>query len=193
MGTQRWTTPVCAAIVIWLAGAAPAKAAECADLWDWLNTACRRLADTYDKGDNELIVSGYTWHTPWTWTAEKRAEENAKAWGAGWGRTLERENGDTDTVFFLVFSDSHSKPEYNLGYAWNTFWGPRSGIQPGLGYTAAFIARSDIANGWPFPAVLPTLSLRYDKVTLSSVYIPNVGGGVNQGSVFYVFGKIALD
>ena len=143
MGTQRWMATACAAVVIFLAGATRAEAAECADLWDWLNTACRRLADTYDKGGNELIVSGYTWHTPWTWTAEKRAEENANAWGAGWGRTVERENGDTDTVYFLVFSDSHSKPEYNLGYAWNTFWGPRSGIQPGLGYTASFVARSD--------------------------------------------------
>ncbi len=26
---------------------------------------------------------------------------------------------------FLVFSDSHSKPEFNLGYAWITFWGQR--------------------------------------------------------------------
>ena len=154
MGTKRWMA-VCAAMVISLAGTTPARAAECADLWDWLNTACRRLADTYDKGGNELIVSGYTWHTPWTWTAEKRAQENSNAWGAGWGRTVERENGDTDTVYFLVFSDSHSKPEYNLGYVWNTYWGPRSGIQPGLGYTASFVARSDIANGWPFPAVLP--------------------------------------
>ena len=41
--------------------------------------------------------------------------------------------------------------------------------------------------------MLPLASLRYDKVTLSSTYIPNVGGGVNNGSVLYVFGKIALD
>lgn len=193
MGTRRWATLICTAIVIGLTAAAPARAAECADLWDWLNKACRRLADTYDNGGNELLLSGYSWHTPWTWTAEKRAEENANAWGAGWARTVEREDGDTDTVYALVFSDSHRKPEYNLGYAWSTYWGPRSFIQPGLGYTASLIARSDIANGWPFPAVLPLFSLRYDKVTLLSTYIPNVGGGVNNGSVFYVFGKIALD
>jgi lipid IVA palmitoyltransferase len=192
MGMQRWARPLAWGLVIWLGAAAPARAAECADLWDWLNKACRRVVDTYDNGGNDLLLSGYSWHTPWTWTAEKRAEENANAWGAGWGRSVEHEDGDTDTVYVLVFSDSHSKPEYNLGYAWNTYWGARSGLQPGLGYTAMLIARTDIANGWPFPVVLPLFSLRYDKVTLFSTYIPNVGGGVNNGSVFYIFGKIAL-
>src|SRR5215471_15631396 len=86
--------------------------AACDDLWEWLNAGCRRLVDTYKDGKTDLLVSGYAWHTPWTWTAEKRAEENSNAWGGGLGRTVERENGDTDTVFALVFSDSHSKPEY---------------------------------------------------------------------------------
>jgi len=181
------------AIFVSVGASAPAQAAECADLWDWLNKACRTLVDTYDKGGNEVIVSGYTWHTPWTWTAEKRAEENSNAWGGGWARTVEHENGNTDTVFALVFSDSHEKPEYNLGYVWTTYWGPRSFIQPGLGYTAAIIARSDLANGWPFPVVLPVLSLRYDRVTVQGVYIPNLGGGVNHGSVFYFYGRIGLD
>ena len=133
---------------------APA-AAGCADLWDWLNSGCRRLVDTYEKGGNDLILSGYAWHTPWTWTAEKRAEENETAWGGGWGRTVERENGDTDTVYALVFSDSHSRPQYNLGYGWSTYWGGRDGLQAGLGYTLMMVARNDIFNGWPFPAVLP--------------------------------------
>jgi hypothetical protein len=55
-----------------------------------------------------------------------------------------------------------------------------------------FTARNDIANGWPFPAVLPLFSLRYDPVTIVSTYIPNLGG-INHGSVFYIFGKIALN
>jgi palmitoyl transferase len=190
--TQRWKRWLGALALAGLVAPVPAQAAECTDLWDWLNKACRRVVDTYEQGGNELLISGYSWHTPWTWTAEKRAEENENAWGLGWGRTVERENGDTDTVYALIFSDSHRKPEYNLGYAWSTYWGKRSGIQPGLGYTAMLIARSDIANGFPFPAVLPLFSLRYDKVTLVSTYIPNIGGGVNNGSVFYIFGKVAL-
>ena len=172
--------------------ASPVRAAECADLWDWVNKACRRVVDTYTDGGNELIVSGYSWHVPWTWTAEARANENEYAWGGGWGRTIERENGDTDTVYFLVFSDSHKEPEFNLGYAWSTYWRDRDSIQPGLGYTAMIIQRPDIANGIPFPAILPLFSLRYDKFTLVSTFIPTLNGGINHGSVLYVFGKIAL-
>jgi len=170
-----------------------APAAECADLWEWLNTGCRRVVDTYQKGSNELLVSGYSWHTPWTWTAEKRAEENPYAWGGGWARSTERENGDTDTVYFLVFSDSHYEAEFNLGYAWTTWWRPRDSLQPGLGYTLMLISRQDIWGGIPFPAILPLVSLRYDKVSVYSTYIPNFNGGINNGSVFYVFGKIAID
>jgi palmitoyl transferase len=54
------------------------------------------------------------------------------------------------------------------------------------------VARNDIFNGWPFPAVLPLASLRYQRFTLLGTYIPTLGG-VNNGSILYVFGKIALD
>jgi palmitoyl transferase len=178
--------------VVFLCLSAPAAAAECSDLWDWLNKGCRRLVDTYQKGGNELIVSGYAWHTPWTWTAEKRAEENSNAWGGGLARTVERENGDTDSVYALVFSDSHRKPEYNVGYAWSTYWGARDGLQAGLGYTALLVARNDIFNGWPFPAVLPLISARYQKLTVMGTFIPTLGG-VNNGSVLYIVGKIGFD
>jgi len=181
------------AAVIGLGVPLPAAAAECADLWQWVNTACRRLADTYNKGNRALLISGYSWHTPWTWTAEKRAQENENAWGGGMAKAWEHENGDTDAVYWLIFSDSHNKPEYNLGYAWSTYWGERQNVQVGLGYTALIIARTDIANGIPFPAVLPLFSARYDKLTLYSTYIPNFGGGINHGSVFYVFGMVQID
>jgi palmitoyl transferase len=170
---------------------APASA-DCDDLWDWLNSGCRRVVDTYEQGSTDLILSGYAWHLPWTWTDEKRAEENQNAWGGGWARTVEQVNGDTDSVFVVVFNDSHSRPQYNLGYGWSTYWGQRNGVQGGLGYTLMLVARNDIANGWPFPAVLPLLSVRYDKFTVYGTYVPSLGG-INNGSVVYIFGKVALD
>jgi len=105
---------------------------------------------------------------------------------------VERANGDTDTVFFLIFSDSHYRPQYNLGYGWSTYWGKRNGPQVGLGYTLMLVARNDIFNGWPFPAPLPLVSVRYDRLTVFSTYVPSFGG-VNNGSIVYIFGKIALD
>ena len=190
---QRWRTVALLAALAAIFSTPVRAAPECADLWEWLNTGCRRLVDTYKNGNNEVLVSGFAWHTPWTWTSERRAEENQYAWGGGWARSADRENGDTDTVYFLIFSDSHYEPEYNLGYAWTTWWRPRDSLQPGLGYTLMLISRQDIWGGVPFPAILPLVSLRYDKVTVFSTYIPTLNGGINHGSILYIFGRIAID
>ena len=178
--------------------AAPAQAVECSGDPDsqelsWMDRACSRLTDTWKRGRNEFIFSGYSWHTPWTWTKERRDEENQWAWGGGYGRTVEEANGNTHTVFGLAFLDSHKNIEWQIGYGWSTFWGPRDGIQPGLGFTAMIVQRPDIANGIPFPAVLPIVTLRYGQGRIDATYIPNLGGGINNGSVLYVFGRVILD
>jgi len=41
--------------------------------------------------------------------------------------------------------------------------------------------------------VLPLASLRYGPATLITTYIPNLGGGINHGSVLYVFGRVTID
>ena len=181
---------VIAAFVLGLSRSA--FAVECADFWPSVEKSCRHVVDTYEQGGNALLVSGYEWHIPATWTPEARAQENENAWGGGLARSREQPNGDTENVFLLVFADSHRQAQYNLGYTWTTYWGGREGLQPGLGYTAAVIKRPDIANGWPVPVVLPLFALRYQKFELLSTYIPTVGGGINHGSVLYVFGKIDL-
>ena len=169
-----------------------ASALECADFWTWLEPGCRHVVDTYEQGDNALIVSGYEWHIPAQWSPEVRAQENENAWGGGLARSREKPNGDTENVFFEVFEDSHHHAQYNLGYTWTTYWLDRNGLQPGLGFTAAIVQRRDIANGWPIPVVLPLFTLRYQKVEVLSTYIPKLNGGINHGSVLYVFGKIDL-
>ena len=181
-----------AGAVLALVASVPARAGSCSDLWEWVEPACRRLADTYEKGGDELLVSGFAWHIPATWTPEKRAEENENAWGGGWAKTVERPNGDTDTVYFLVFSDSHKDAQFNLGYAWNRYWGERGGLQDGLGWTGFIMQRPDIASGVPVPVLLPLVSLRWDKVTVHTTFIPTLNGGINNGSILYVFGKVQL-
>ena len=189
---RRIALSVGLAALLSLAAPVPARAA-CADLWDWLHSACSRVVDTYSNGNNGLLLSGYAWHLPWTWTAERRAEENEYAWGGGWARAKERDEGVTDAVYFLVFDDSHNQAEFNLGYAWLKFWRDRESLQPGLGYTAMIVQRPDIASGVPFPAILPLVSLRYQRVTVLSTFIPTLNGGINHGSILYVFGMIDID
>ena len=96
-------------------------------------------------------------------------------------------------MFGLAFLDSHKNIEWQVGYGWSTFWGPRDGLQPGLGYTAMIAQRPDIFNGIPFPIVLPIATLRYGQGRIDATYIPNFGGGINHGSVFYVLGRVILD
>jgi palmitoyl transferase len=153
---------------------------------------CNRLADTYRRGDNEIILSGYSYHIPGTWSPERRAQLNSEAWGFGLGRTTEDPDGDTHTVFFLGFKDSHSHLEAQIGYAYNTFWGPRDGVQVGLGYTAMIVQRPDIWNGVPFPVLLPLAALRYGNATLQATYVPTLSGSINHGSTLYVFGRVTL-
>ncbi len=115
---------------------------------------------------------------------------HAAAPGVGVARSLEHANGDTENVYFLVFEDSHRNAEFNLGYSWSTYWLDRSGVQPGLGFTAMVIQRPDLVGGVPFPVVLPLISLRYQRAEVLSTYIPKLNGGINHGAILYLFGKI---
>ena len=182
----RWT--ILAALLF----ATPVHAA-CDDYWEWVEQSCRRLVDTYQDGYTEVLLSGYAWHIPATWTPEKRAELNANQWGGGLARTTDDENGNNHTVFFLAFEDSHKHVESQIGYGYTKYWGPRDSLQFGLGFTAMIVQRVDIANGWPFPTLLPLLEFRYQKATLMTTYIPKLGGGINHGDTLYIFGRYALN
>jgi len=167
-------------------------AASCADLGTVLSPACRRIADTYEQGRTGVLLSGYSWHLPSTWTPERRAELNANAWGVGLVRTTEDEKGDSRSVFLLAFLDSHENIQWNVGYEHSTYWGSRAGLQAGVGYTVAIVQRPDIADGIPFPAILPLASLRYRDATFFMTYIPSLGGGINHGSTLFMFGRVLL-
>ncbi|HTS21330.1 MAG TPA: hypothetical protein VMN79_05900 [Casimicrobiaceae bacterium] len=180
------------AAVVTLLLTSRAHALECADWGSWLETGCRHVVDTYKDGNNALLVSGYQWHLPYDWTPERRHAENEYAWGGGWSRTRETPSGNTEDVFFLVFEDSHRNAQFNLGYVWRTYWGDRSTLQAGLGFSALIIQRPDIASGWPVPVALPLASLRSGRAELLTAYIPKLNGGVNHGSVLYFLGKIDL-
>ncbi|HVO87627.1 MAG TPA: peptide ABC transporter permease [Casimicrobiaceae bacterium] len=173
---------------------ATALAQKCGD-WTWNPFAdnCNRLTYTYRNGKNELLVSGYSWHLPFTWTPEKRAELNANAWGAGWARTYDEGDGDSHSVFVLGFSDSHKHLQAQVGYAYTRYWGSRDKLQGGLGYAAMIVQRPDIFNGIPFPAVLPIGALRSGNLTLNGSFIPTLNGGINHGSTLYIFGRYTFD
>jgi palmitoyl transferase len=166
-----------------------AQALECADMWSFLDRGCRRLVNTYQQGQDQLIVTGYAHHLRSTYTEEKLRDLNENAFGLGWGKWTEDPDGDSHSVFLMAFHESHRKVQINLGYAYQTYWGPRSGLQAGLGYTAMIVQRPDIASGVPIPALLPVASLRYGQASLMGTFIPTLNGGINNGSVLFLFGR----
>ncbi|GMU72608.1 MAG: lipid IV(A) palmitoyltransferase PagP [Burkholderiales bacterium] len=155
----------------------------------WYERFCSRLTDTWKRGGHSLLLSGYSWHTPWTYTKEKRDELESDSWGGGYGRVVYDEKGDEHMVYGLAFQDSHRNAQIQVGYAWTRYWGTEGGLQGGLGYTLMIVQRPDIWNGIPFPAALPLASVRYDRAVVTMTFIPTVNGGVNNGSVLYVMGR----
>ena len=180
------------AVAIVLALPGRALAVECADFWTWVDAGCRRVVDTYQNGETQLIVSGYSYHLPSTYTPEKRAELNSNAWGGGLARTTDDANGNSHTVYAYGFEDSNKKGQFQVGYMWATYWGERDGLQAGLGWTAFIVQRPDIASGVPVPAALPVALLRYKKSSVVATFIPTLNGGINHGSTLYVMGTIGL-
>ena len=138
-----------------LAAASGAHALGCDDFWSFIARPCSKGAAAWDHGDNELIVTGYAYHLRSTYTDEKLNELNEQAWGGGWARSVTDADGDNHMLFLFGFDESHNNVQWNAGYAYTTFWGPQDGLRAGLGYTALIVQRPDIANGFPFPALLP--------------------------------------
>jgi Antimicrobial peptide resistance and lipid A acylation protein PagP len=146
----------------------------CDWLWSVFSKPCNGVVKAYETGDDELLLSGYAYHLRSSYTPEKIREFNEKAWGIGYGKTAEEANGDTHMLFWLVFRESHFKNQVHLGYAYNTYWGPRTGLQASLGYTAMLVQRPDIASGIPFPAILPTAGVKWNNTSLNFIFIPKI-------------------
>jgi palmitoyl transferase len=172
-----------ATLGLWLS----ASAHGCEWLWSVFAKPCNGISKAYRTGDDELLLSGWTHHVRSSYTPEKIAEFNERAWGIGYGKTAEDPNGDTHMLYWLTFRDSHRENQWNLGYAYNTYWGRRDSLQVSLGYTAFIAQRPDIFGGVPFPAVLPMAGLKWNNTAVNIIFIPKINKNLNNGDVFYAF------
>ena len=145
-----------------------------------------------NDGDNVLYLSGYAYHDRGTYSPEKIAEFNEAAWGAGFGRTLIDENGNSNALFGLAFLDSHSDVQAQVGYAREWRWQFAEHAAVGAGFVAMLVSRSDMFNYIPFPIILPLASIEVGPVALMTSYIPKLSGDGGNGNVLYIFGRINL-
>ena len=146
-----------------------------------------------DEGDNILYVSGYAYHDRGTYTLEKIDGFNEKAWGAGFGRTLIDENGNSNALFGLAFLDSHSDVQAQVGYAREWRWQFAEEAAVGAGFVAMLVSRSDMFSNFPFPVILPLASIEVKRVALVATYIPKLSSSEGgNGNVLFLFARINL-
>jgi hypothetical protein len=178
------------AIIASLACASVAQAGWIGDAWD---DSVNEIKTVYTKGDDQLFVSGYAHHGRHTYSPEKIATLNEKAWGLGWSKTLREGTADVKThrgVYGLVISDSHKDPQYMLGYSYekayyfNKDWFIAGGVAPMM------VRREDMFGKIPFPAIFPLMSIGTQAAELRLVYIPRLGNKLGNGDVIYLFGAI---
>jgi lipid IVA palmitoyltransferase len=149
------------------------------------------IKEAVRAGDWEAYVTGYAWHLPYGYRDTTRARLNETTWGGGFGRTLRDEDGDRHSVYVMAFSDSHRKPQLNVGYAWQRYWNPTRNLGIGGGYLAFLFSREDVANHMPIPALLPCASIRYGGLEVIGLFVPRVSRDI-KGDVLFVYLRVPL-
>lgn len=153
----------------------------------WYSTAWTHVKDTWREGDIEAYVPFLSYHLPFAYTAEKRAEYNEFPAGFGIGKGRYNKNGNWEGMYAMGFRDSHGDPSYMVGYGWVPTWNiGKSEVKAGVGLTGFLMSRSDYFGGVPFPGVLPVASIGYRNLTAQAAYIP---GGQGYGNVIFLWGK----
>jgi palmitoyl transferase len=149
----------------------------------WFSGAWDGVKRVWNEGSSDLYLSGYYWHTPWGFSAEKRAEYNNWGLGGGYGRSLTDALGNQRLLYALVVQDSFKKPMYLAGYGWLARWKLPGDLRLGAGYSLAIISNSSATSYIPFPAPVPLVTFGNDKASLVGTYI---------NSIAYLFLKVSF-
>ena len=155
----------------------------------WYKSACQRLRQIWNEGDDELYLPAYAWHNRYTYPEEKINTYNEHPWGTGLGKSFYDETGDWHGLYAFAFLDSHKNVEPVVGYAFLKVLHINENTRAGAGYGLLVTARPDIFHNIPFPGALPWVSLNYRKASLSATYIPGAQGA---GNVLCVIVKYVL-
>ncbi len=159
----------------------------------WWDSTKNNVLKIMNSPQTDVYLPMLAYHDRRTYGAEHIKELNEKALGLGVGKSLTNENGNTEMVFAMAHLDSHGQVEVNVGYGWQKNYKISENIKAGVGYAAGVVSREDLYNRIPVPFVFPMGSLTIDKkLSINGVYIPSLGG-VNNGSVLFVFGKYTFE
>jgi palmitoyl transferase len=179
------------ALIAALALSGPALA-ETGDAW--LAAAGQKLEKIWHEGDNELYIPLRTYHLRSVYGSDTIKTLNEKPWGIGFGRGIYDDDGDWHGLYITGFQDSNFKPQYMLGYAYQTYWHLADELKLGLGCTIFLAARSDTHHYLPFPGITPTASLEYQRASFNVTFVPGsrMSNDTNFGNLFFFWAKVRL-
>ncbi|MEB0140708.1 MULTISPECIES: hypothetical protein [unclassified Undibacterium] len=171
---------------------AAAQTAPEAENSSWYRSAKNKIEKILDEGDLSLNLSGYAHHGRGTYTAERIAELNERAWGLGFTKALRDDKDNEELVYGMVISDSHFKPMPMAGYAYQWMKPIGSNWEVGAGYTISLLSRTDYFSGIPFPVPLPVASIGTKNTKLMAAYVPRLSQNKGNGDVLLLFVRIDL-
>ncbi len=153
---------------------------------DFLEEDIRKISLSKDW---DLYLPVNTWHNREMYDKKKTDSYNEKPWGIGIGKHI-YEDDILRGLYFMVFSDSHSKAEPIFGYLrqWNHYFDRDNDFSVGAGYTLGVTFRDDY-NYLPIPVILPIFGFQYKKVAVQATYIP---GPYNMFNVLFTWVRIEL-
>ncbi|WP_423709003.1 hypothetical protein [Undibacterium sp. WLX3042] len=159
----------------------------------WWDSSKAKAQNILDKGDLSILLSGYAHHGRNTYTRERLAELNERAWGLGFAKTIRNEKDNEELLYAMMISDSHFKPQPMAGYAYQWMKPLSEKLEVGVGATALLISRADYFSGVPFPAVLPIASIGTRKSKLMASYVPRISQNKGNGDVLLLFVRLDLN
>jgi palmitoyl transferase len=145
----------------------------------------KRIVQTWNEGNMDLIVTTYAWHNRFAYDKKRVQRYNENAWGGGLGLSMFDEDGDSHMLFITAFMDSWNKvqPYGGYGFLKNKHFGPNNDFRVGVGISLALTARHEY-DYIPLPLPLPIFGVGYKQLSIEAAYIP---GTRNNGNVLFTW------
>ncbi|MFZ6735872.1 hypothetical protein ACO0LG_28390 [Undibacterium sp. Ji42W] len=158
----------------------------------WWDSAKAKANKILDEGDLSLMLAGHTHHGRGTYTRERIAELNENTWGLGFSKAIRTKEDNEESVYAMMISDSHFKPQPMAGYVYQWMKPLGDKIEVGGGLTGSLISRTDYFGGIPFPVILPVASIGTRNTKLMATYVPRFSKNKGNGDVLFMFVRFDL-
>jgi len=129
------------------------------------------LSRILNDGKYEFLLPINTYHSPLSYSSEKRKDYNERPWGAGIGKYIEPTPDRRYGLAAMTFQDSFNKPEPTFFYSWQALWREGKDFRPSLGFIAGITFRENY-HWIPVPGAAPTIGFDYKSFSVNTLYVP---------------------